>query len=84
MQRDELPPPLSNHDQYLIDMCTSLRALVDLMTPPQLAPATTVELREPTKPTTRDELQTAAPTSAPTAAAPQSSASRRRSANQGN
>lgn len=61
MQRNNLPAPTTYIDDYLHDICLSLRDLVDLMTPaapPE--PAAVTELREPApKMTTRDALQAA-------------------------
>jgi hypothetical protein len=73
MNRPTLPAPMSDNDIFLLDICLSLRALVDLAQPPAPAPAPepeTVALREPAaqqpaptkraKTVTRDDLQAAA------------------------
>jgi len=48
MARFDLPAPVTGTEMLLYDIALSLRALVDLATPPVLpAPAETVALREP-------------------------------------
>ena len=65
MNRPTLPAPMSDNDIFLLDICLSLRALVDLAQPVQPTPAPDLTaLREPAPgakpgrkaPITRDDL----------------------------